>query len=77
MEERLARIEEKQDALKDMIERHFHMQAIQNKECSLIRDRVLAIDASKNTFKWLLGAIGTIVVSLSGFIAWVFSQIKQ
>lgn len=74
--DRLARIEEKQDALKEMIERHFHMQAISNAEFSLVRDKVLAMEAGKVAMGWLLGVLGVMVTALAGFVAWAFSLIK-
>jgi hypothetical protein len=74
--DRLARIEEKQDAIKEMIQKHFQMQDFHNANFYRVRDKVLAIEAGRGAIGWLLGVLGAMVVALAGFVAWAFSFIK-
>lgn len=74
--ERLARIEEKQDNLRDLIERHLKSQEKSNDFFYEVARRVTVIETTNKTGWKLIGAFGAITVAVASAAAWIVTHIK-
>lgn len=72
----LARMEAKQDAMLEELRRFIEAQSEHNEAFYKVRDHVLEIKAKSQGAWFVFSLFGTITVAVSGFVAWVVSNLK-
>ncbi len=74
--ERLARIEAKQDAITDLLNRFIHSQEKHNDAFYKVRDKINEREANAKGAWFTIGLFGSLTIAVSGFVSWAVSTFR-